>query len=494
MIYGGFVLLLLVVSFQCRTTESGADLYAISCGGCHLLPSPADLPKSVWAESVLPEMGARLGIQTPGYDPFAGMPFTESATIQAKGFYPANPQISQENWHRLVEYVLARAPKTLPAPPRVDLHPLAGVVVDTLDLDGRPGALVTYLGATDGQLRAGTGYGSLYTVDAALENATVDQRFRTSLVDVRTAAGRTFVLEMGKIHPTEIAGGTLHEVRADGTPVPLRRELHRPVWLLPEDLDADGNLDLVLAEYGHYTGQLRLLRGQPDGSFQDETLHRLPGTLKVLARDLNGDDRLDLVALNAQGDEGIDIFYQQTDGSFQRERVLRFSSVWGSSWFDLTDMNGDGHPDLLVAAGDNADYSHVRKPYHGWRIYLNDGTNHFTETHFQPLPGCTRLVTGDFDRDGDVDVVTTAYFPDFAERPETSFVFWENRGELNFRARTHPVAQAGRWMLLEAVDATGDGRLEVVLGSFAFNPTPAPEGLQQTWNRSLVDAVVVRWE
>ena len=492
-IYGGLLITLGILGLQCRTTADGEAIFTTYCGGCHALPSPADLPKDRWAESVLPEMGARLGVRTPGYDPFAGMPFAESATIQSKGFYPPRAQISVADWQRLHDYVLANAPDTLPAPPPVVLHPLENVTVDTLDLDARPGALVTYLGAHAHGLLAGTGRGTLHAVGADGQVADRAQ-FPTSVVDVRTASGRTFVLEMGKIHPTEIASGTLHELRADGTPVPLRQQLHRPVWLLPEDLDGDGHLDLVLAEYGHYTGQLRLLRGRADGTFRDETLHRQPGTLKVLARDLNRDGRPDLISLNAQGDEGVTIFYQQADGSFRRERVLRFNSVWGSSWFDLADMDNDGDLDLLVASGDNADYSHVRKPYHGWRLYRNDGANHFTEAHFQPLPGCTRIVTGDFDRDGDVDLATAAYFPDFAEQPETSFVFWENLDGTRFRARTHPAARAGRWMLLETADATGDGNADLVLGSFAFNPTPAPDTLQRAWNRSRVDGLVISFD
>ena len=71
--------------------------------------------------------------------------------------------------------------------------------------------------------------------------------------------------------------------------------------------------------------------------------------------------------------------------------MLRFSPVYGTSWFEMIDYDGDGDDDIVTVNGDNADESYVLKPYHGLRIYLNDGNNHFEEKYFYPFYGATRF-------------------------------------------------------------------------------------------------------
>ncbi len=90
------------------------------------------------------------------------------------------------------------------------------------------------------------------------------------------------------------------------------------------------------------------------------------------------------MVLFAQADEGISIFYQEENG-FQEKRVLRFPSIYGSNDFELLDFNGDGYKDIILSNGDNGDKSNVLKPYHGIRIFLNDGTYNFSEKYFFPF-------------------------------------------------------------------------------------------------------------
>lgn len=107
------------------------------------------------------------------------------------------------------------------------------------------------------------------------------------------------------------------------------------------------------------------------------------------------------MALFGQGDEGIFNYYNQGEGKFKEEPVLRFPPSYGSSFFDLTNINEDGFVDIIYSAGDNADYPPVVKPYHGIRIYLNDQQNHF----FYSLPGAHQAIPADFDQDGDQDIL-----------------------------------------------------------------------------------------
>lgn len=113
---------------------------------------------------------------------------------------------------------------------------------------------------------------------------------------------------------------------------------------------------------------------------------------------------MDIVALFGQGDEGIYTYYNEGQGKFKEVRTLRFPASFGSSFFALYDFNADGHEDILYTCGDNADYSPILKPYHGIRIFTNDGKNNFKQTWFYPLHGAYKALPVDFDRDGDVDL------------------------------------------------------------------------------------------
>jgi hypothetical protein len=134
----------------------------------------------------------------------------------------------------------------------------------------------------------------------------------------------------------------------------------------------------------------------------------------------------------------------------------------------LFDFDGDGNEDIIYTAGDNADYDPITKPYHGIRIFMNDGSNHFKESFFYPLNGAYKVIPSDYDNDGDIDMAAISFFPDYENSPEESFVYLENKGEMNFDASTFPGSSDGRWMAMDAGDMDGDGDLDLLLGSMIF--------------------------
>ncbi|MGB3798480.1 MAG: VCBS repeat-containing protein, partial [Lewinella sp.] len=292
---------------------------------------------------------------------------------------------------------------------------------------------------------------------------------------------------------TEASNGKLYRLTGNG-PVVIHDSLHRPVYHLQADIDDDGQPEIVVCEYGNYSGVLSLLDPDGRGGYTYRRLLGTAGAIRVVADDLNADGLTDLIVLHAQGDEGIDVLYQGTDQSFARETLLRFPAVWGTSWFELVDMDGDGDRDIVTAHGDNADYSNIIKPYHGVRIYTNDGENSFTETFFQPLPGATRVAARDFDGDGDIDLAVACNFADYLRQPEASFVYLDQvtpSPAIAFRPSTTPVALEGRWLILEAGDYDNDGDEDIALGSFTLNPAPVPDSLAQRWRDSRTDVLLL---
>ena len=149
-----------------------------------------------------------------------------------------------------------------------------------------------------------------------------------------------------------------------------------------------------------------------------------------------------------------------------------------------TDPDGDGHPDIVYTNGDNGDYPGPPKPYHGVRVFLNDGHDKFTERYFFPMPGAYKAVARDFDGDGRVDIAAIAFYPDYAGPAPLSFVYLHNLGGMRFEARTFADAERGRWLTMDAGDVNGDGKPDLVLGSFSQIAAQGDRrGLAARWRR-----------
>ena len=209
---------------------------------------------------------------------------------------------------------------------------------------------------------------------------------------------------------------------------------------------------------------------------------------------MDKDGKLDIVTLTSQGDESITILYQQDDLVFKTDKAIRFSPIYGSSWFELIDYDGDGDDDIVTVNGDNADKTYVSKPYHGLRILINDGDNNFTETYFYPLNGATRFVADDFDQDGDYDFGIISTFPDYQEKPEYSLIYLENlnAGSYDFQPYSFDEGNDSRWLLLDAGDIDQDGDTDIILSAFTYVFTPVPNEITAKWDEKNVDIMVLK--
>lgn len=492
---GFWLLLVVVIGSQCRESRpEPAITYQTHCGSCHLAPAPTDLPRDLWVKKVLPEMGARLGIQVPGYDPLRNISPVEKELIGRQNFYPPEPLISVQEWNALYDFVVNRAPVVLPPQPPVQLtEELPSFVAKSFSLDDRSGALTTFISFQDSlqQLLVGNGFGELLAWKEGAE-ARLLQKTKAPVIAYQKTADQALLLEVGEIQPTELRAGRLSRLEDEKKQL-LLDELHRPVHMLIRDLNKDDHSEILLCEFGYYTGQLSLLSEQGNGLYERAYVLPIPGITRVIAEDMNRDGQTDLVLMASQGDEGIDILYQEGNLQFRRERVLRFNPLYGSSWFELVDYDGDGDKDIITANGDNADYSHTLKPYHGVRIFLNDGNNQFSERLFYPLHGATRVMARDFDLDGDFDLAVTCFFPDFEKQPEAAFVYLENLepAAFSFKARTFPESTDGRWLIMEAGDYDRDGDEDLILGSFTYSLTPVPPELSRRWAAGNTDIVLL---
>jgi len=118
----------------------------------------------------------------------------------------------------------------------------------------------------------------------------------------------------------------------------------RPQGSAAGDFDGDGNLDVMLG--GRFAGEIYFLAGSGDGTFDAvRTVTTASEPYSLHADDLDADGKLDLIVANLGGD--IDVHWGRGDGTFDAAR-LSYAPAFYPSFIDTGDMNEDGRPDIVV--------------------------------------------------------------------------------------------------------------------------------------------------
>lgn len=463
---------------------SSEVLARATCSACHLFPNPELLERRIWTNEVFPKMRMYMGLDK--VDTNKG---PDAALLQQRGFFPAAPMATEETWERVTRYILANAPGPTNTPSRNESIPVGLKQFRVKVPRTRRAPPLTTMVRIDRE-EGGVFMGDATEQTLDLITAAGERAGTINVGNIVTSMQRVpegFLLGcIGHFFPREERRGQvilLKKTEGGLERHDLFSELPRVAHLETGDFNEDGRLDFALSMFGFMTGRFSWFENQGENKYVEHQLFNKPGAVKSVAHDFNKDGHLDLAVLFGQETDGMLMFLNDGKGKFTQSEVFRRPPSFGHAYFELADFNGDGEMDFLVANGDNGDYESPPKPYHGVRIYVKKGAK-YEEAYFYPQHGAFKAVARDFDGDGDLDIASISFFPDYQSSPRESFVYLENKGGMKFEPSTFRECIAGRWVTMDAGDIDGDGDADLVLGSLIRMPTVVPEFLKETWEKN----------
>ncbi|CAN5744770.1 FG-GAP-like repeat-containing protein [soil metagenome] len=180
-----------------------------------------------------------------------------------------------------------------------------------------------------------------------------------------------------------------------------------PYPLALGDVNNDGHPDIVAtttatgprrAQQLPFSRALTLLLNDGRGGFRRSLLPLRTGQpWFVVIGDVNGDRKPDLLATHHDRSE-LSVLLGDGGGSFKETSASPFNFGHAAFHMVLADVNRDGKPDVVAAAGD------------GVSVLLGDGRAGFTTAPHSPFltgQGTWSFAAADVNRDGKLDVITT---------------------------------------------------------------------------------------
>jgi hypothetical protein len=226
-----------------------------------------------------------------------------------------------------------------------------------------------------------------------------------------------------------------------------------PSGLATGDLNADGKMDIVTRNATGGIHAANVLLGNGDGTFRIAAtipLDRAPSF--VLITDINGDGKPDvLISAFSYSTRALIVLLGRGDGTFQP----RFDvTTDGTSYFDIGDINGDAKKDIVALTGS------INSGPVALRLGNGDGT-------FQPISNLNATFTpswlklSDFNADGKFDLVST-------NRANGTMGVWLGNGDGSFKPpmtfdvgpQATTVSSTGA-----AADLDADGKIDLVIAN-----------------------------
>ena len=249
----------------------------------------------------------------------------------------------------------------------------------------------------------------------------------------------------------------------------------------PGDVDGDGDLDLVLADWGpgnnmtNDGGRTRLWINDGKGNFTDETEKRMPALLVRFSWDLDFvdvDNDYDLdIAISCKRCGGSLLFRNDGAGTFTNSAGI--PAYTNNYEFEPMDLDGDGFMDLVtINDGEIVDENSSSRREH---VFRNNGKGRFVDATSRWWPNEANIGHDDnvaafldFDSDGDADFVIGSL------SGPSRLLINDGKGQLTLAKDVFTGPPAPGTLGLALADLNGDNRLDVIIGQ-GEHPTAIQE-------------------
>lgn len=459
-----------------QSNVEGERLSQQYCSSCHQRPEPSQLPKAVWAQSVLPAMGAFADIYKDKTLQYKVLP-ARMREERDPAIANVRWSVTLEDWQKIVDYYVNSAPDQLTVPSFAGTPDRKQFNIRQLDTPSSPNTSCVYYDERNKLLFQGNaldGNTLIYDQDLKLVETIDGCKSLTQITPLKhDGKGVEYLLtHIGSINPGRSGErGFVERITLNNGKLTRREtlisDLFRPVQSAIVYVNKKGEEGIVVGEFGFMEGQLALFRKEGQ-KYVKSIISKNAGAQVIYPEDINKDGLTDLWVLFASGREGICQFINQGNGKFEEKWIMTFPPEYGSSFFYLTDFDKDGLQDIAYTSGDNADLSQVLKPYHGFYLFRNTGKG-FEKKYFKHINGCYKALPGDFNGDGKQDWAVISFFPDYKKSPQEGFQYLLNDGNGGFTAHyiPDPKLTEGKWATIDVNDLNGDEKPDVLLGNLA---------------------------
>jgi len=217
------------------------------------------------------------------------------------------------------------------------------------------------------------------------------------------------------------------------------------------DLNGDNKLDVVASGFSNTGDSISILLGDGAGNFTEQTISTSTVFYNTIVADFDQDNDLDIVTPHYYNNS-FSVFLNNGSASFTETVYNSYSSSEYPLFITYGDVNNDTYPDLLVGVLNNSGNDFVD-------VWINNQSGSFSkQTTLTIGENPWGIDTGDFNNDGKLDIVVVNYdinqFQVFLGNGDGTF-----GAPANYQTDTGPTA-------VVVVDLDNDNKIDIVVANY----------------------------